>query len=93
MRLISASVPLLALALAGCAGDPSTQLPGTTKILDELPRVQNSPKAPCWLQEQVAAQNSYVDSIKASKEIAYVAPCKAVPTQTQPRSASEPKTS
>ncbi|MBK8161544.1 MAG: hypothetical protein IPK59_23305 [Rhodospirillaceae bacterium] len=61
--------------LAGCA-QTETPLPGTSKLLDELPRVQNSTKAPCWMQEQVAAQNSYVDSIKAKKEVVYQAPCK-----------------
>lgn len=45
-------------------------------MLDELPRVQNSTKAPCWMQEQVAAQNSYIDTIKAKKETVYQAPCK-----------------
>lgn len=45
-------------------------------MLDDLPRVQNSTKAPCWLQEQIAAQNSYVDTIKEKKETVYRAPCK-----------------
>lgn len=66
----------LLLPLAGCAGQTATPLPATTKVLDELPRVQNSTKAPCWQQEQIAAQNSYVDSIKAKKEVVYQAPCK-----------------
>ena len=64
------------LPLAGRAGQTATPLPATTKVLDELPRVQNSTKAPCWMQEQVAAQNSYVDSIKDKKEVVYQAPCK-----------------
>jgi len=62
-------------ALAGCAGT-ATPPPGTSKQLDDLPRVQNSTKAPCWMQEQVAAQNSYVDTIKAKKEVVYQPPCK-----------------
>lgn len=62
--------------LAGCAGQTETPLPATTKVLDELPRVQNSTKAPCWMQEQVAAQNSYIDTIKAKRETVYQAPCK-----------------
>jgi hypothetical protein len=74
MRLIWAVVPLASLALGACAlGE--TPLPGTTKILDEMPRVDNSTKAPCWMQKAVAAQNSYVDSIKQKREIVYAAPC------------------
>ena len=73
-------LPSLALLfLAGCGQQTSTQLPATTKVLDELPRVQNSTKAPCWLQEQIAAQNSYVDTIREKQEKVYRAPCKAEP--------------
>ncbi len=69
---------LATLPLAGCSlFQPSeTQLPGTTKLLDEVPRVQNSPRSPCWQQEQIAAQNSYFETIKAKKEVVYQAPCK-----------------
>lgn len=52
-----------------------TQLPGTTKLLDELPRVENSPKSPCWQQRQIAAQTSYLAAILEKKEVAYKAPC------------------
>jgi hypothetical protein len=45
-------------------------------VLDELPRVQNSVKSPCWQQEQIAAQNSYVDAIKSKQDVVYKAPCK-----------------
>ena len=70
-------LPSLALLLlAGCGQQTATQLPATTKVLDELPRVQNSTKAPCWLQEQIAAQNSYVDTIREKQEKVYRAPCK-----------------
>lgn len=41
-----------------------------------MPRVQNSTKSPCWQQEQIAAQNSYVETIKGGKEVVYSAPCK-----------------
>jgi hypothetical protein len=75
MRLKKASVLLLTLLLPACAGN-GTPLPGTTKLIDELPRVQNSTKSPCWQQEQIAAQNSYVDTIKGKKDVAYKAPCK-----------------
>lgn len=74
MRLRLAVALLASLALGACAlGE--TQLPGTTKILDDMPRVDNSTKAPCWMQRAIAAQNSYVDSIRQNKEIVYRAPC------------------
>ena len=40
-----------------------------------MPRVQNSPKAPCWQQQQIAAQNAYVDTIKSKSDVVYKAPC------------------
>ncbi len=73
-RAILASLLPLLLLTSGCAGS-ATQLPGTTKLLDDLPRVQNSSKAPCWQQKQIAAQNSYLASIKAKKTVVYKAPC------------------
>ena len=67
----------LLLLLGGCsAGQTATPLPATTRILDDLPRVENSAKSPCWQQEQVAAQNSYLASVKAGREVVYRAPCK-----------------
>jgi hypothetical protein len=74
MRGRQASVLLLLLLLAGCA-DRETQLPATIKILDDLPRVENSTKAPCWQQRQIAAQNSYVDTIRDKQARIYKAPC------------------
>lgn len=64
--------------IPACA-DPSTQLPGTSIQLDKLPRVDNSREAPCWQQKQVAAQNSYIDTIKSNKEAVYKAPCEVEP--------------
>ena len=78
MRFPKASALLLLPLLTACV-DSATQLPATTKILDELPRVSNSPKSPCWQQEQIAAQNSYVDAIKTSKDVVYKPPCKVDP--------------
>ena len=69
-----ASVLLIAPLIQACAGN-STPLPGTTKLLDELPRVENSTKAPCWQQRQIAAQNSYLATIKESRATVYKAPC------------------
>lgn len=49
-----------------------------------MPRVQNSTEAPCWLQRQIAAQNSYVDTIKAQAEAVYKAPCDVDPPKKHP---------
>lgn len=67
---------LISLPLAACTPTGAIQLPATSAILDDMPRVQNSTSAPCWQQEQIAAQNSYVDTIKGGKEVVYSAPCK-----------------
>jgi hypothetical protein len=77
------------LLLPACAGS-ETPLPATTKILDDLPRVQNSTKAPCWLQQQIAKQNSYVDTIRDKAERVYKPPCeidrqKVASSSTPPR--------
>lgn len=60
--------------IPACA-DPSTQLPGTSVQLEKLPRVDNSRSSPCWQQEQIAAQNSYIESVMTKKEAVYKAPC------------------
>lgn len=73
-----ASALLLLLVLTACSAN-ETRLPATTRILDELPRVQNSTKSPCWQQEQIAAQNAYIDAIKTSSDVVYKAPCKIDP--------------
>lgn len=80
-RLTWASVLLRSLAtlpLAGCSLFQQTETHplATTKLIDDAPRVQNSPRSPCWQQEQIAAQNSYFDTIKNNKETVYQAPCK-----------------
>ena len=64
--------------MAACGGQ-SIPLPGTTALLDHLPRVDNSPDAPCWQQVQIAAQNSYLAGIKQGKEVVYKAPCQVKP--------------
>ena len=48
----------------------------STKILDAVPRVDNSSKAPCRMQKQVAAQQSYFETVKAGKEVVIAAACK-----------------
>lgn len=84
MRASSAKALLLSLCLTACA-DKETQLPATTKILDDLPRVANSTKAPCRMQKEVAAQNSYLDSIKRGGEVVYKAPCEVDPKPVPPK--------
>ena len=65
---------LLALLTSGCGGFV-TPLPGTTELIDKLPAVQNSTKSPCWQQRQIAAQGSYVETIRQKQEVVFKAPC------------------
>lgn len=82
--------------LAGCAGS-ATPLPATTKLLDDLPRVANSASAPCRMQKEVAAQNSYLATIKGGQEVVYKAPCdvdkKPAPPKPNVKPVAEVKTS
>ncbi len=74
MRPSSVAALPLVLLISGCAGS-AIPLPETTKLLDGVPRVHNSPKSPCWQQQEIAAQNSYFASVKAKKAVVYKAPC------------------
>ena len=74
MRYKPASALLIALLLPACGGKETPAL-GTTKLLDELPRVSNSTAAPCRMQKEVASQNSYLATIKEQREVVYKAPC------------------
>jgi hypothetical protein len=80
-KLLRSRLPLLLLPLAfgGCSlglmGGSAIPLPVTTKVIDDLPRVSNSPVAPCWQQRQVAAQNSYLATVRVGVETVYAAPC------------------
>lgn len=87
MRPTRASALLLLLLLPAC-GESSTLLPGTTKLLDELPVVENSPKSPCWQQRQIAAQNSYRATIKTGTDTVYKAPCDVAPQRVASSSKS-----
>jgi len=73
MRSTSALVLLASLGLPGCANE--IPLPGSIKLLEALPRVENSTKAPCWQQRQIAKQNAYLASIEQKREVTYAAPC------------------
>ena len=75
MLLKKALLLLLPLALAACSAAETPTLV-TSEVLDKLPRVENSTKSPCWQQEQIAAQNSFVDTIKQGKTVVYRAPCR-----------------
>ena len=74
MLLKMALALLLSPLLAGC-GQNATPLPETSIILDKLPVVENSTKSPCWQQRQIAAQRSYIETVKAKREAVYAAPC------------------
>jgi hypothetical protein len=87
-----ATVLLLSLALAGCLGAGSSTLHIDPKLVEAIPRVNNSHSSPCWQQQEIAAQTSWIESAKTGKEVVYVAPCKDKP-QTPPVSRVEPKLS
>jgi len=44
-----------------------------------LPKVENSRLSPCWQQKQIAAQRSYIDTVKSGKQQIYKADCKDSP--------------
>jgi hypothetical protein len=76
MRSTLALLLLASLHLQGCKPFVSeTPALETTSLLDSVPRVANTTKAPCRTQREIAAQNSYLDSVKEKKEVVYAAPC------------------
>lgn len=74
MRPAKASLLLTALALTGCAGKPTPVI--ETKLIDDMPKVENSRQSPCWQQKQIAAQRSYIDTVTTGKQQVYKAVCK-----------------
>jgi hypothetical protein len=52
-------------------------------LLEQLPTVENSTQSPCWQQRQIAAQRSYIASVKAGKETVFAAPCDVDPKAPQ----------
>ncbi len=84
---------LLPLSLSGCAMfGGETPLPETRQLIGRLPTVENSTQSPCWQQRQIAAQRSYVDTVKTGKTVVWGAPCDVdkKPAQSRP---AEVKTS
>lgn len=37
--------------------------------------MDNSRASPCWQQQQIAAQNSYIETITTKKDVVYKAAC------------------
>lgn len=77
-QLAKAAVPLIALALAGCQTSQSTPAIGA-KLLDDMPKVENSNRSPCWQQIQIAKQRAYIDTVRTGKEHVYRADCTEQP--------------
>jgi hypothetical protein len=79
MQFNSARALLLSLAslsLQGCAlWGSETPLPASTKLLDAVPRVSNSPKSPCWQQREIAKQNAFFKAQETKAEVVFQAPC------------------
>lgn len=73
-QLQKVGVLLIAALIPACA-DPSIPPPATSLLIEKLPRVENSRGSPCWQQKQIAAQNSYIETVRTNKETIYKAPC------------------
>lgn len=74
MQLLArVSLPLIALALAGCQtlSTPAIE----SEVLSKLPKVENSRQSPCWQQIQIAKQRAYIDTVRTGKEHVYRADC------------------
>jgi hypothetical protein len=88
-----AATACLSLGACGILGiDPNNGGPvSAASVLQGVPKIENSPKSPCWQQRQIAAQRSYIDSAVTGATKRYHADCKTepVPASKQP----EPKTS
>lgn len=84
-----ALVILTGLALGACETLPpssSKPSPDLRSFVENVPRVKNSPAAPCWQQKEIAAQNAYLDSVLAGKPRSYHAPClDKKPTPAEPK--------
>ncbi len=86
----------LAALAAGCAKDSATHIPLTKDgALAAFQPIQNSEKAPCPMQRDVAAHNTAYDSLKRGKPVVYRAPCdmSQKPPPVKPAAKPEPKTS
>ena len=79
-----ASALLIAVGMTGCGGSETPGLVTNNDLLRDLPRVENSTKLPCRTQQQIAAQNSALDTILDGTEKVYKPPlpeCDKAPKQ------------
>ena len=66
-RLPKKAALLPLLLLSACSQSPQATAPiDQLKLIKDLPRIENSLKAPCRLQKQIAAQQSYVAAVEAA---------------------------
>lgn len=92
----AASLSLAACETLGIA--TKTEAPtsvSAAEVLKGVPPVDNSPKSPCWQQQQIATQRAYIDAAISGKPKQYHAEClepKKGPAEKPPVKA-EPKTS
>lgn len=90
--IVPAHLAACSIPLPGGSDRPE---PSLKALAERIPRVDNSPAAPCWQQEQIASQNAYLDAQIRGKAKPYVAPCKAKPASKKPAgdAGQDPKTS
>lgn len=85
---MTASLSLGACETLGIATKSDKAPVSAASILRGVPKVENSPDAPCWQQRQIAAQRAYIDSAVKGKPKRYHADC-----ADEPPAKPEPKTS
>ena len=67
--------------LGACSILPPASTHLASKTLDDLPRVHNTPLAPCRVQREIAAQTTYLASVarQLPADTVYAAPCDMLP--------------
>jgi hypothetical protein len=86
MTQLKKFAPLLIAPMIQACGGSSTLPPETISLLQSIPRVDNSPKSPCWQQKQIAAQNTAFEAALKKSKDTYKPPCefeKAKPVEPQ----------
>ena len=77
----SAALLLLSLAslhLAACRAqsDTDAKVPANVQAFAlTIPKVENSPKSPCWQQKQIAKQQAFIRSTSEGKEVVRPVTC------------------